>query len=204
MLIAAAAYYYKPDLFSGLWSRGAYDDNGQPMTMVFTHNNCGAPCSDVETMLRRRKLDFSLYNVEDSDENMSLWKKYSRVNSFPVIIAGDREANGSFKARLVSVLASVYGEGALTPLERSIMNNHFYDDGDPRIVMYGASWCPGCKQLREQFKSNGVDFEEIDVEAVGNGQTLIGALDINGYPLTYVGYERIEGVNYRKILSYLN
>lgn len=203
-LIVTAVYYYKPDLLVGIWKSGAYDSQGNPVTMVFTHNKCGKPCRDVEDILRRRKLEYEIYNVEDSDENMSLWRKHSKTNSFPVIVAGDREANGSYNAGLASMLASVYGDVALTRFEKAIMSNHFYEDGSRRIVMYGASWCPGCKQLKENFKSNNIDFEEVDVEAVANGQVLMSALDITGYPLTYIGYERVEGVNYSKIIGYLD
>ena len=35
----------------------------------------------------------------------------------------------------------------------------------PKVVVYSTGWCPYCSRAKELLKSNGVDFEEIDVDA---------------------------------------
>ncbi|MFO7602738.1 MAG: glutaredoxin domain-containing protein [Gammaproteobacteria bacterium] len=115
--------------------------------------------------------------------------------NFPIIAVGHRRVEGDDAMQIVSALAEGLGPEFLTPMERRVMQGHFYKDGTPAVVMYGAPWCGYCKQMREYFKSNKIEFTELDAET--EAKTHYAALKGGGYPLIYVGYRRIEGANIR-------
>ena len=201
VLIVAAVYAFKPDLFSGLNKKGAFDEQGNPVTLVFSHDKCGKPCSDAVSLLKKRRVDYSLYPLDGSDVNQSLWKEYGGVNSFPNVIVGNERVYGSYKSQIVSALALNYGDTVLTSTERYYIKKHFYDDGSPRLVMYGASWCGYCKKLREKLNDNDVDFIEIDVEKSSQRKAMTDALEISGYPLVYYGYKRMQGPRPKDVMA---
>jgi len=130
-----------------------------------------------------------------------LWKEYGGVNSFPNIVVGDERAYGSYKSMIVSALAVNYGESVLTSTEKSYMKKHFNDDGSKRLVMYGASWCPHCKKMREALNENDIDYLEIDVEKSSKRKSMTSTLDIGGYPVMYLGYKRIGSPRPRDVVA---
>jgi hypothetical protein len=48
-----------------------------------------------------------------------------------------------------------------------------------------------------------IPFEDIDVESTADGPLVIRTLQFGGYPVTCVGYERVDGVNLKKIKNHL-
>ncbi|MFW2371648.1 MAG: glutaredoxin domain-containing protein [Gammaproteobacteria bacterium] len=200
-LVIAAVYAYKPELFSFANNKGAFDEQGNAVTLVFTHNKCGKPCNDAVSLLKKRRVNYILYPLDNNDTNQALWKEYGGVNSFPNIIVGNERAYGSNKSRIVSALAMNYGTSFLNSTERYYMKKHFHDDGSNRLVMYAASWCGYCKKLRETLNDNNVDYVEIDVEKSSQPKAMTAALDITGYPLVYYGYKRLEGPRPRDVMA---
>jgi len=98
---------------------------------------------------------------------------------------------------IISALAEGIGVNTLTSYEQRVMESHFYDDGTPAIVMYGASWCGYCKKMREYFNTNDIQFTELDAESTAKSE--YAALKGPGFPLIYIGYRRIEGANIKLI-----
>ncbi|MCK5002462.1 MAG: hypothetical protein KAS57_05530 [Gammaproteobacteria bacterium] len=190
-VLIGAAYNLKPELFSFMNKKGAFDEQGNPLTMVFVHNKCGKPCKDAVKILKKRRINYSIFPLDNNDANQALWKEYGAVNSFPNIIVGDERVYGSYKSQIVSALAVNYGKSVLTSSENSYMKKHFYDDGTKRLVMYGADWCPHCKKMRTALNDNNIDFFEIDVEKSSKRKSMTSTLDITGYPVMYYGYKRI-------------
>jgi len=44
IVLIGAAYHFKPGLFSFLFSKGAFDADGNPQVLVFTIKGCGDLC----------------------------------------------------------------------------------------------------------------------------------------------------------------
>jgi len=86
---------------------------------------------------------------------------------------------------------------------RRVIETHFNVDGSPKLVMYGARWCPYCKKAREFFQDKGIAFTELDVEQDPEAQARYQLIRSSGYPLIYVGAKRFEGFDQRGILQAL-
>ena len=193
IIIVGASYSLKPEWFLFLDGSGAFDDLGNPAVLVFTHKKCGKPCGEGIKVLKKRGVNYTEYKLDGNDDNQALWKKYGGVNSFPNIIIGKEKVYGSYKGKIVSALALNFGDSVLTPSEKLYINKHFYADGKPKLVMYGASWCPYCKKLRAALQKNNIEYTEIDVEKSPQRESMTKTLSISGYPLVYYGFKRMDG-----------
>lgn len=189
-----------------LSSAGAYDDSGNPAVWLFTVDGCGNPCDASRNQLKRRRVDFEEKRIDvnnNDDDDVKFWARNGR-NSFPLIAAGDEVVIGSSSARLATALALTFGDEYLSRNEKILFKNHFYPDGSPKIVMYGADWCPYCRKLRTEFQNNNVDFVEIDVEKHARKELLTRTMEIDGYPATWVGYTRVNGSTLKAVNSVLS
>lgn len=195
--------FYQFGLYDYFNQEGLYDGSGNAQTLMFTHKKCGKPCNDAKSLLSRRRIAFTEYKLDGNDENIKLWKQYGGVNSFPNMIIGNEKVYGSYKGLIISRLALAYGETVLTATERDYMAKHFYADGRPKLVMYGASWCPYCKKLRKGLNKNRVNFLEIDVEKSPRRDAMTKTMDIDGYPVVYYGYKRLVRSGLRDVMSVL-
>ncbi len=175
----------------------AFDESGRPVVQMFTVANCGKACSMARNELKKRRVAYDEIRIDphnDSEEYVKLWKQIGR-NSFPLIISGNEKINGSGTGpQMATLLGLNFGDKFLTSTEKRYYKNHFYPDGSPKIVLYGASWCPGCKKLRAEFEADNVDYIEIDVEKSGEKGKIARVMGVHGYPATWVGYTRVNGV----------
>ena len=201
IILISAAYFLKPQWFLFLTETAAFDQQGNPQVLIFTHKKCGKPCSDAKALIAGRGVRYTEYKLDGNEQNQTLWKKYGGVNSFPNIIIGSEKVYGSYKGKIVSALSLNYGEAVLSSAERSYISRHFTADGKPELVIYGASWCPYCKKLREALNNNGIKFREIDVEKSAQRTSMTKTLGISGYPLVYYGYKRMDGPRPSKVLA---
>ena len=206
VLIGGAAWsWHKGEL--PFWPEsGAFDANGDPAVLIFTVRNCGKPCQEGRDELSWRRVQFEEKQIDlnnDADENVKLWKKFRSDNRFPLIVAGTRKVVGSNRPEIAGILAMNFGDKHLTRNERRYFKRHFYEDGSPKIVMYGADWCPHCRKLRKQFNDNDVDFIEIDVEKSGEMETMSETMGVYGYPTTWVGYSRVRGSDLKAVKNTL-
>ena len=65
--------------------------------------------------------------------------------------------------------------------------------------MYGTSWCGFCAKARKEFAASGIDYIEWDVENNSSAAARFDRLNGNGYPLIYVGFERLNSVDVKVI-----
>ena len=165
---------------------GAFDADGKAIVRLFVGPGCESMCSEIESMLKNRKIDYDLVDVA-SPEN----EKYS-VRQYPLIQVGSASAAGG-RWEIIGALATQLGPEVLSRSERMAMDNHFDDKGRPIVVMYGTTWCPHCKTLRAYFNSHDIPFTELDPEQSATARTAYTILEGGGYPLTYVGYQRFVG-----------
>jgi len=192
IVVIGAVYLIKPSFFPSLFTNGAFDKDGKPVVWVFTTDRCGSYCSDVIKLLNDRNIDYTEYDA-DNEEGKDLLIEVGGKNRFPLILVGSKSVVGNDKFSIVSMIAEGVGEEILTRSEQRVMSNHFYEGGEPMIVMYGTSWCGYCKKMRIYFDENDIDYTEFDAE--GSGQQAYNILKGTGYPLMYIGYRRIKGAN---------
>jgi len=64
----------------------------------------------------------------------------------------------------------------------------------PKVLMYVAGWCPYCMRARSLLESKGVDFEEIDVEAVpGARAEMRSRSGRSSVPQVFIGEYHVGG-----------
>jgi len=200
-ILGVAAWHFQGGDMPFLSSAGAYDSAGNPAVWLFTIDGCGKPCELSRNELKKRRVGFEEKHIDinnSDDEDVKFWSRNGR-NSFPLIAAGSEIVNGPSAAQLATALGLTYGDKYLTRNEKILFKQHFYADGSPKIVMYGADWCPYCKKLRTEFIDNKVDFVEIDVDKHAQKQAISRTMEINGYPATWVGYTRVNGSTLRDV-----
>jgi glutaredoxin len=205
-LIGFAVWSWNTGRLPFMSTAGAFDEEGNPLVWIFTIKNCGKACEIGRQNLKRRRVDFEEILIDpnnDNDPDVQLWKNVGK-GGFPLIVAGDfKIKNSGSLPMLQEMLGKNFGELYLTRAERKLFKNHFYSDGTPRIVLYGADWCPYCKKLREDLNANNIDFLEIDVDKSRDKQQIINTLDIPGYPAVWVGYTRVKGSDFRAVKKLL-
>jgi len=197
-----AIWYWQKGGFSSSGS-SAVDENGNAAVLVFTFDDCGKPCTDGIKELDKRGVPYEelvISQDEPDSENFKRWQSLGR-GAFPFIVAGEEKVIGSSKAQLATLLGKNFGEEYLTTDEKRYFSKHFEADGSPKIVLYGTSWCPACAKLREDMDAEGVDFVDIDVEANGDSAKMdvLTTMEIQGYPATWFGYQRMRGTSWNKI-----
>jgi len=200
LIAAGALFYFKPELFSFDFSTGAFNANGDAEVLVFTSRNCGGWCKKGLQEIKRRHVPFQELSLDDHEENQKRYAELGR-GKLPFIVIGKHKIPGYYKAMTASALAQSYGDKYLTRVEKQYYRHHFYDDGSPMIYMYGASWCPYCKKMREEFAQRGMDYIELDVEKTSDQTLLVETMQIEGFPVIYVGYRRVQGADIKKVLE---
>lgn len=176
----------------------AFDENGNPQTLLFTANGC-KPCEDARALLRKRRVDFEEFNVSAGDEHAEKMKAYGGERYMPYLVSGNRKVSGYNKHEIIGALVEVNGEKLLTGRERKIMSQHFDTAGNPRVVMYATRTCGYCIKAREYFNDEGVAFTDLDIDTNTVAKRNYQALEAAGTPLIYVGYRRVDGFDRRKL-----
>ena len=180
-------------------STAAYDEQGNPLTLVFTFDGCGQYCDKAIKTLKKRKIDFTEYNISQSEDNASLMKKYGGKRTLPYIVTGNRKLTGYDKHRLVSALAEVHGSELLTRSEQKLLSKNFDDNGQPIVVMYATKQCGYCIKAKAYFEDEGIPYVERDINQDRSAKRDYKALQGTGTPLIYVGYRRVNGFNVKAL-----
>lgn len=196
-LIAFGAYNSYQKGFPGFPLLGQSGKANASMVVLFVGPGCGEHCDRIRDLLAERHVRYEEIDVAGPD-GAPVENAYG-VNRFPTTIIGSRQILGDDMPAIFSTLAETYGKDVLTDSERVAMADHFDGEGRAKIVMYGTSWCPICKQEKNFFEANGIDFDNVDVEASESGAQSYRILKGTGYPLTYVGYRRIAGFSEQKL-----
>jgi glutaredoxin len=201
ILVVGIVYYFKPELFPFNSGTGALD--GNPEVWVFTSNHCGGWCQKSILEIERRQVSFKELQLDGNEENYKLYRKLG-AGRLPYIVVGEHKVSGFHRAMIASVLAQTYGDKYLTEDEIEYYQNHFYTDGSPKIYMYGVNWCPYCKQMREEFANRNMDYVEINVDEASDRRFLVDTMQIDGFPIIYVGYRRVQGANINEVIKAKN
>jgi glutaredoxin len=202
-LIAFGIWYWQKHNAS---NEVVLDESGNPTVLIYTAKQCIAPCQGALDVLNSRGVPYQkieLDLMDEQNENVIHWRSISD-NMLPLTLAGHSKVKSSSKWELIGLLGDNFGDKYLTPDEKVYFARHFDASGAPRVVLYGTSWCPGCAQLRKDFREHGVDFVDIDVERSGEFQKLTQAMEIGGYPATWVGYTRVHGTTFNDIKAVMN
>lgn len=202
LLLGAGIWSWKEGKLPFQSAGGAFDEAGNPVVWIFTIDNCGKACDMGINQLKRRRVSYEEKRIDprnDSDPNVKLWESVGR-GGFPLIVAGNERIEGSGTEPMhATMLGRSFGDEYLTGFEKRLFRKHFYEDGSPKIVMYGTDWCPYCKKLRDEFHANGVDYIEIDVDKSADKEKILNTMQISGYPATWVGYTRVNGTSLRAV-----
>ena len=196
MLLAFGAYrgygYYLQS------SATAFDDNGQPKTLVFTFNNC-APCVNELKLLAQRNIAYTEYNISNNKTNRKIMESYGGHHQLPYTVSGAQSIVGYQKEEFIGMLAEAYGSDVLTGYERRLMRHNFDSQGNPLVVMYSTRTCGYCKKAKHYFEEKGVPYIERDIETEVSAQQDFRGLKGTGTPLIYVGYQRASGFNQKRL-----
>lgn len=198
--IIAAAYYLYNQSGSNI---GVYTDDGAPKTILFTTGQCGKACDETRRFLSKR-VEFEEHDAFDGGPGHELYKSYGGTGFLPYIVMGKQRVTGPDRGGIISSVAAEFGAENVKDSERRALQRNFDADGDPRVVMYATAWCGYCKQARQYFVDNNIDYVEFDIEKDRAAKRDFNALLGSGTPLLYHGYARMVGFNKRKVDSQLD
>jgi len=196
LIIGAIFLLYKKGMIGG--KKGAFDEQGNPTTIVYTLDDC-RPCEQAMDFLDSRDISYEEINISQDESAQKEFSSCAGGNIAPKIVSGTIVAAGFNKGDLVSRLAEAYGTDVLTQQEEDAMMTHFDEHGNPLVVMYGNHRCGYVKQAREYLNAKGVEYLDLNIERYGDAHTCYTVLQGSGTPLIYVGYRRINGFNKSEI-----
>ncbi len=198
-VLAFAGYKFYQNGFTVFSPKGAFNEQGKSLVVLFVGPGCGELCDKIRADLRSREIAFEEIDIAGAD-GAPVGNKYG-ITNFPTTLIGSQEVLGDDMMQLSAVLAETYGKEILSRRESRIMDNHFDTDGRAQVVMYATQWCPYCKKQREFFAANDIRYKEIDVEESEANKSLYNSLQADGYPLTYVGYRRFAGFHEGRLVT---
>jgi glutaredoxin len=73
----------------------------------------------------------------------------------------------------------------------------------PKVMLFGASWCALCKKSRWFLEDNDIAYCEYDIEQSTAGAARYQQLGGRAIPLIMVGSQRVEGFNKENIAGAL-
>lgn len=182
------------------------DESGNPVVVIYTTKQCGAPCRDALNILDSRRVPYQNKELDvddEANEDVKRWRSISG-NILPLTVAGRTKVKGSSKWELIGLLGDNFGDQYLTVDEVGYFSRHFDASGAPKVALYGTAWCGYCAALRKDLQENGVDFVDIDVEKSGEFDKVTRVMEIPGYPAVWVGYNRVLGTNYAAVKAAMN
>ena len=156
----------------------AYQHVFNPSTdenMLFTLNDCEL-CEKAVELLDAYEIEYTEYNVDESDENVELFKKYKGRRLPLIFIDGERieAANETF-------------------LEIAI--NGLFESDNNEVVVYTRSGCGWCAKTVEYFQDKDIEFSEYNIEESDVYNERFLALSGHGVPLILIGDNLISGYN---------
>ena len=184
---------------------GQYPDvylpDGTPDVFLLTYEQCGAVCDKARLHLKSRGIYF---NEVDAHKDEERWKELGGPRSFPFLLVGDQQAQGYNPGFFSSALGESLGTSGLSAQEQRIYAKHFDSAGEPKVVLYGTDWCGYCNRLRKRLEGDYIAYDYINMDKPDKKTWLMEAMGIYGYPVVYVGYERVQTPDFEHVVQALN
>ena len=196
MILAVAAVYKGYGYFNKAEPLASMTDAD---VMLFTSEVCHQPCIDARAVLRETSV--SVEEVLVSDSNLGSWerlKKVKRSAVAPLLITKTGRVEGFNRVEYLSAIGDSEGVDVLPWDAKEVLASHF-DNGYPKLVMYGTQWCPYCQKAKRYFAENNILYEERDVEASNDYRIKYTWLQSSGYPLFYYGAKRLKGFDEKAV-----
>lgn len=200
-VIALAGAWYAWSQHAGV--QGAYDENGEPLTLLFTTGQCGDACDRMRAYLKKR-VEFEEFDAFEDEAGRALYLEYGGDGFLPYVVMGEQRVIGPDTGAVVSAMAAELGPGSIREREAQALALNFNQDGEPIVVMYATDWCGYCKQARDYFRANNIAFVEYDIEKNSKAKRNYDVLKGSGTPLIYQGYTRVVGFHPRLVEEKLN
>ena len=174
----------------------AFNDAGKALTLVYTIEPCAPSenaCDSIRDILQQYSIEFEEINLTDETNPLKKVRAMGGGKTLPYTVIGDRSMEGFDKIELAAMVDRAYGIDILTENERRIIDSHFYADGSEKVVIYSANDCEDCQKTRAYFTTNDIPYKEVSTDDDAKGKADYKALKPSGFPLTFVGYKRING-----------
>jgi len=179
---------------------GFFLPDGTPGVALVTSDRCGNGCEKARQHLRSRGIAFTEINASQDSES---WKALGKPRTLPFLATGYEQAAGFNPGFFSSALGVSFGMDGLSAQEQRIYARHFDSDGDPKVVLYGTDWCGYCNRLRKNMESEGISYDYRNMEKPAKQTWLMEAMGIYGYPVVYVGYERVKQPDFDGVMDTL-
>ena len=143
--------------------------------MMFTLNDCEL-CEIAIELLDAYEIEYTEYNLDESDENVELFKKY-KGRRLPLIF--------------------IDGERIEAPDETflNIAINGLFESDNNEVVVYTKPGCGWCVKTVEYFQDNDIEFAEYDITESDDYNERFLALGGHGVPFIVIGDNLISGFN---------
>ena len=172
---------------------GAWDRDGNPHTLLFTVDRCGAPCSSARRMLRDRQVVYEELDVTSNPAHRERLASHGGRSTFPYVVMGNRHMSDYSPTRLLSAIAQQYGGVGVRPEEQAAIARNFDASGNPRLVMYATETCGYCRDARRYFARHGIDYEERQIDREPAARHDYAVLLGQGTPLLFNGFRTASG-----------
>ena len=155
--------------------------------MMFTLNNCEL-CDIAKDLMDAYEIEYTEYNVEESDETFALFKKYKGKTLPMLIIEGER----------------------IAPQDETFLHIAFsglFEPDSHDVLVYTETGCGWCKKTIAFFQDNDVEFSEYNIRESPEYRSEFEALGGVGVPFVVIGDIPIAGYNlkaYRAALKQLD
>jgi len=67
-----------------------------------------------------------------------------------------------------------------------------------RVTLYGTQWCGSCAKARRHFETNGIPYDDYDIDRSADARRRYDQLGGHGVPLILVGDEQLTGFSARR------
>lgn len=175
---------------------GEFDETGNAKVALYVLDGC-SPCDQAAAYLKSMRIEYDLLNPMIDSSAADRFNQYG-TREYPLLVIGDVQTKGFSKPKYTEAYARAFGLSAIAKRHQRVYQHHF-DGSQPKVVMYGTSWCGYCAKARKEFANNNIEFTEWDVEKNERANARFKQLDGTGYPLIFVGFERMHEYNKSKV-----
>jgi glutaredoxin len=149
----------------------------EPYDAILFTDRTNSICNKASNLLDDNDILYLEYDVNESKDNMKLFRKY-RGKILPLLIIGSERIDG-YNDTLIKVA----------------INSLFENESESEIIMFTMEGCGYCTKTRELLSKYNVDFVEYDIIKYPENRKKYDKLGGRGVPLTIIGNNKITGYN---------